>query len=88
MARPRLPKQIKIVEKKLGKEGVWGWAEREGDVGIVALDPRMDSKRYLEVLIHEILHTFDMEDSESRVDKSARILARELWKKGFRRLAK
>lgn len=50
------------------------------------LDPRQDSKEFLDTLIHEITHCILPELSEANVAKVSRIYSKAIWKKGFRRI--
>ena len=78
--------RVKIVEKKLGREKAWGqfWQ----GVNLVEIDPRQKSRRYLNTLIHELLHYMYPNDSESKVKKNADILSKYIWVKNFRRISK
>lgn len=75
--------QIKVVEKKLGRHNCLGraWVDER----IVEIDPRLDAETRLYVLVHEVLHIVAPElDEEAVVDRSG-IIARELWRDGWRR---
>ena len=78
-------KTVKIVERKLGREKAYG--QCFGD-GLIELDPRMNSKQYLNVSIHELLHHIFTEMSETQVNKTASITSEELWNLGYRRIYK
>lgn len=75
----------KIIEKKLGRDGVWGWCY---DDGLIEIDPRQQSKRYLNTIIHEMLHHHFPQTSETEVTRIATIMANVLWKKRYRRIEK
>lgn len=79
-------KKIKIIEKKLGREKAWGqfWQ----GINIVDIDPRQKSRRYLNTLIHEILHCLYPEDSENKIRLNADTLTRYIWIKNYRRIQK
>ncbi len=77
---------VRICEKKLGKEKVLGqcWA----DNGAIDIDPRQDSKEYLDTLIHEMLHCFFPDMRESDVAKISNKMSSAVWKHNYRRLTK
>jgi hypothetical protein len=73
----------RVVEKKLGRSRAWGTCDSDG---FIELDPRQHPKDFLDTAIHELLHYVAPEWGERRVGKSARVIARELWKLRFRRV--
>lgn len=75
--------RIKIVYRKLGKEQAYGIASSDG---IIEIDSRLKSKKHLEVLIHELLHVLQPEDSEETIIKKSVTLTKILWKEGYRRI--
>jgi hypothetical protein len=79
-------KNIKIIEKKLGRERAWGQAWQSEF--IVEIDPRQSSKKYLNTLIHEILHCLYPENSETKIKNNADILTKHIWDKNYRRIQK
>jgi hypothetical protein len=74
---------MQIVFKKLGREKLWGQAHF--DDNIIELDPRLDKKKHLEILIHEALHLLNCEWSETKVVRQSKRLANVLWKQGYRK---
>jgi hypothetical protein len=72
-----------VVTRKLGREKLWGQAHM--DENIIELDPRLDRKKHLEILIHEALHLLNCEWSETRVIHQSKKLANVLWKQGYRK---
>ena len=78
----KIPK-IQIIEKKLGRERIYGQAH---DDGLVEIDSRLSPRKHLEIAIHEILHILHPEASETKVLLNARKMRNELWKMGYRRL--
>ncbi|HUS01669.1 MAG TPA: hypothetical protein VMY77_08075 [Chitinophagaceae bacterium] len=72
-----------VVTRKLGREKLWGQAHM--DENIIELDPRLDRKKHLEILIHEALHLLNCEWSETRVINQSKKLANVLWKQGYRK---
>lgn len=78
MSKPKLPE---VVERKLGRhraEGLW-WPG-----GKIEIDPRLRSRRRLEVLIHEMMHHRHPHWTEEHVTKEAEVMARFLWRQGVR----
>ncbi len=74
---------IKIKEKKLGRERAWGLCYSDG---LIEIDPRMKSKKYLVILIHELLHHLEPGWSENKVDKTSIFLGNIIWEKNYRRI--
>ena len=75
--------RIKIIYKKLGREQAHGIAESDGNI---YLDPRLKGKKHLEILIHEVLHILNPNDSELAIIKKSITLTKVLWKEGYRRV--
>jgi len=75
--------KIKIIYKKLGREQAHGIAESDGNV---YLDPRLRGKKHTEILIHEVLHLLNPNDSELAIIKKSITLTNILWKEGYRRV--
>ena len=85
--RRRGPKKgIRVQDKKLGKLGAVGYCYP--DEKLVLVDPRQNSKEYLDTLIHELLHVFPPSKhwDEETVNKVAGQLTHHLWDAGFRRI--
>jgi predicted GNAT family N-acyltransferase len=80
--KPLIIEGIKVEEKKLGRERMYGYTFDD----TIVLDPRLKPKKHFETIIHEMLHQVYPEMSERKVTVSARKLARFLWKYGFRRV--
>lgn len=76
--------KIKIVERGLGREGVWGFCYKEDN--LIELDKNLMGKRRLMVLCHELVHKIAPDMSESAVLKAERILGNALWSQGYRRV--
>ncbi|HEY8688819.1 MAG TPA: hypothetical protein VIM07_06255 [Chitinophagaceae bacterium] len=74
---------MQIVFKKLGRERAWGQAYT--DDNIIELDPRLEGKRHLEILIHEAFHLLNCDWSETKVIKQSKKLSSVLWKQGYRK---
>ena len=79
-----LPKKVKVVEKKLGRENAYGLAWH-GD-NVVEIDPRQTEEERLDTLIHELLHLMEPEWEEEKVEACAAFLASLMWKQGYRRV--
>ena len=77
-----IPK-IKIIYRKLGKEQAYGIASSDG---IIEIDSRLKSKKHLEVLIHEVMHILQPEDSEEEIIEKSITLTKILWKENYRRI--
>lgn len=78
--------RLKVVERKLGREEALGLCWKK--TGLVEIDPRLDSKAYLDTLIHEMLHLYFPEEEEWRIAKVATKMANALWFRQYRRLQK
>jgi hypothetical protein len=75
--------RIKIIYKKLGREQAHGIAESDGNI---YLDPRLRGKKHCEILIHEVLHLLNPNDSELVIIKKSITLTKVLWKEGYRKV--
>jgi hypothetical protein len=78
-------KRVKVVERHLGREKAFGLAYPDG---LVELDPRQDSREYLDTLIHEILHVIEPKWSEDAIWDAANVLSSKIWKANYRRIRK
>lgn len=79
-------KPIKIEHKDLTSDGVWGWAYQ--DENRIELEKNQTSKEYLNTLIHEMLHCMLPDLKEPHIEKMADMLANEVWRRKFRKIAK
>ncbi len=79
-------KKIKVIDKKLGRSDAVGMAYI--DENRIEIDPRQKSKEYLDTLIHEILHLFNPDWSETKVSKAANEMTKIIWDKNYRRVDK
>jgi len=79
-------KKPRIRERLLGRERAFGlcW---QGE-GLIEVDPRLKAKAALDTLIHEMLHHYAPDWSESRVTRTASQMADVLWRSRFRRVEK
>jgi hypothetical protein len=74
---------VTITYRNLGKErarGMWCEATRT-----IEIDPRLDGKEHLEVIIHESLHCLLPFLDEPHVEKCAVNMAEILWADGYRK---
>lgn len=78
------PRRIQIVEKKLGRDNVHGWAKF--DPPRIEIDERLRGKKQQEILIHELLHHALPQLDEDCVTKTAKWIADHTWRFGMRRL--
>ena len=86
-----MAKGIKVVWRKLGREVAWGQAHFDAARPLIEIDPRLGSKRQLEVLCHEVLHisVFPGDTTpatEKIVDAAGKKLCDTLWKQNYRRV--
>ena len=82
--RPKQPKKVQIVEKKLGREGAYG----QYYDGVIEIDPRQSSEEYLDTLIHEMLHHYFPDLLEAEVLHIATQMTASIWSKNYRKVAK
>lgn len=75
--------KIKIIYRKLGKEKAHGIASSDG---VIELDSRLKGKKHLEILLHELGHLTNPQDSEEQVIKKSVTLCKILWQEGYRRV--
>lgn len=79
-------KQPKVIERKLGREKAFGQAFDEER--LIEIDPRQNSKDYIDTLIHEWLHIEFPDWKERVVASKSKKLARFLWKHNVRLVRK
>lgn len=75
--------KIKIIYKKLGREQAHGIAESDG---IIYIDSRLKGKKLLEILLHEVGHLQNPQDTEEQIIEKSVTLCKILWKEGYRRV--
>ena len=76
--------KIKVIDIKLGRQKAVGQAYTDSKV--IEIDPRQTSKNYLDTLIHELLHVYNPEWSETKVSKTATEMTQIIWTKNYRRI--
>jgi hypothetical protein len=74
----------KVIHRKLGKEKADGLAYKEDKE--IHIDERLKGKRYILTAMHELIHVYFPELSESKVDKISRGMTNDLWKLKIRRI--
>ena len=79
---PRKPKIPLVAERKLGREKAHGicWS-----TGHIEIDPRATERQRVDTLVHEVLHHQFPAMPEADVARHATIIAKVLWKEGYRR---
>ena len=76
----------RVVHKDLSADGVLGYAAQEDFE--IEIEPNQPNKEYLDTLIHEMLHCFLPDLSERAIERMANIMANEIWKRRYRKIAK
>jgi len=80
-----MAREIKIIEKKLGKHKVHGFACFNEHT--IEIDPRLKDCKRLEILLHEALHLIFPFLDELEVQRGGEELSAVLWKDGWRKRA-
>ena len=83
MAR-KIPRKIKVKERKLGREGAYGQAWKSA--ALIEIDPRQTERARLDTLIHETLHVILPDHSDTAIRGLATRMVRVIWKDGWRRV--
>jgi len=78
------PRRVPIIEKKLGRENVHGWAYAKPPK--IEIDERLRGRFQQEVLLHELLHVALPQLEEECVTKTAEFLSHHTWRFGLRRI--
>jgi len=85
-----MARKVKVVWRKLGREKAWGQATTDPAFPVIEIDPRLGSKRQLEVLCHEQLHIslphLVGPAGEKEIDRVGKDLCRILWAQDYRRV--
>ena len=77
--------KIKIIIRKLGKEGCVGQAY-QGE-NLIEIDPRQNSKDFLGTAIHESLHILYPDLTEEEIIHAEEIMSDVIWRLNYRRIA-
>ena len=85
MIAKKLPKKIRVRERKLGREKADGLAW-EGRRALVEIDPRQGENNRLDTLLHEAMHILFPKLNEMQVRGVAARLTEILWNDGWRRV--
>lgn len=79
-----MAKNVKVKERKLGRERAYGLYHEDG---LIEIDPRIPPKDYMRVLIHEYLHHCFPEWSEETVDETSTDISEFLWTHSYRKVS-
>ena len=79
-------KPVEVIERPLGREKAMGLAWI--DDRKVEIDSRLDSKDFLDTLIHELLHIYSPHWSETKTASTATEMTDLIWAKDYRRIKK
>jgi hypothetical protein len=77
-------KKPRVQERLLGRERAVGLCWQ--NCGLIEIDPRLRPKAALDTLLHEMLHHYAPDWSETKVSKTASGMADVLWQHRFRRI--
>jgi len=81
--------KIRVVEKRyLYEKGRRALAICYQFRNLIEIDPDQTAFSYLDSMIHEHMHMFFPEIVETRIKNAASKVARALWNKNYRRIAK
>jgi len=78
-------RRIKVVERKLGKEG-FPFGQAIAADKLIEIDPRQDAPNYMDTLVHETIHIVRPELSEEAVLELANKVSTVLWDQGYRKV--
>ena len=76
--------KINVIEKNLGRSGVWGFAYK--DHNTVELEKRLKGKKRLKVLCHELAHHAFPKATEREITRAEQIIGNTLWKQNYRKV--
>jgi hypothetical protein len=79
----KLPKRIKIQDRKLGKEKAHGLAHAPD---LIEIDPKQNSRERLDTVCHEALHLLLPSEPEVRIIALSNRLSDLLWRDRWRRV--
>jgi hypothetical protein len=79
----KLPRTLKIRDRKLGKEKAHGLAHAPD---LIEVDPSQSSREMLDTVCHEALHLLLPDESEVRIIALANRMSDLLWRDRWRRI--
>jgi hypothetical protein len=79
----KLPRTLKIRDRKLGKEKAHGLAHAPD---LIEIDPSQNSRERLDTVCHEALHLLLPDESEVRIIALANRMSDLLWRDRWRRI--
>jgi len=79
----KLPRVLKLRERKLGKEKAHGLAHAPN---LIEIDPTQNSRERLDTVVHEGLHLLLPHEPEVRIIALANRLSDLLWRDRWRRV--
>lgn len=85
--KPPKHHRIRVTEEKLGRQKALGMVDDPPYKKTIKIkiDPRLNELHKLDTLVHELIHLFDPEISETKVRKMGTYLAKGIWKQGYRK---
>lgn len=86
MRLKKLPKKIKVRERKLGREKADGLAWDHKPTPVIEVDPRQPENDRLDTLIHEAIHIVFPKLGEMQVRGATKRIADVVWRDGWRRV--
>lgn len=84
MSDTKKEQPLNIVERKLGNHKAAGLYWSSSDK--IEIDPRLDSRQYLYVLTHELLHKALPDCSEEEIIRISELVSKGIWQQDFRRI--
>jgi len=81
----KLPRSIKVIEKRLGRERAAGIVYPDS-IDTIHIDPLLKAHDSLEILLHESMHLLLPDCPEMKVRAYSMRLQKLLWKDGWRRI--
>jgi hypothetical protein len=85
----RKPLVLRIEDRPyVALEGKAAWGVCYKKKHLIEILESLDSLSYLDTMIHELLHYYFQDAKEGYVEKVATIIAKVLWDRNYRRLAK
>ena len=79
-----MPRKIRIVERKLKRQGVFGQVYL--DEGVIEIEQRLRPREWLSTLVHEALHVAFPDLREEPIEAAEKKIADILWRAGIRRI--